>query len=163
MNSEQATEQSSRHKQLDRALTRYQGAPDALVEVLHTAQQQFGYLSRETLSYIAAQMQLPPSHVYGVASYYPFFRLSPPPETEITVCMGTACYVNGAARLERDLHATCCRTGDDEESSAIAVGSARCLGACGNGPVVRINDDMLLRAELRTVQERLRKSDEAEA
>lgn len=161
MNSDHLIEQGSRHKKLDRALTRYQGSPDALVEVLHTAQQQFGYLSKETLSYVAAQMQLPPSHVYGVASYYPFFRLTPPPETEITVCVGTACYVNGSSRLEKTLRGQCCQEHDAGGDPVPVVRSARCLGACGNGPIVKINDHILLRADVTAVDAALSNAEDS--
>ncbi len=160
MNADHNSEQRSRHKQLDRALTRHQGAPDALVEVLHTAQQQFGYLSKEALSYIAAQMQLPPSHVYGVASYYPFFRLTPPPEREVTICAGTACYVNGSSRLEKEIRAHCCATKDPNDTPAADIGTARCLGACGNGPIVRVNNDVLLRANVDDVNAALAQQEE---
>lgn len=113
-NSSTVTETSSltadnqRQRLLEAAMKRHQYRSDALIEVLHTAQELFGYLEPELLLHIAHSLRLPPSHVYGVATFYHFFSLDPKGVHTCTVCMGTACYVKGAAqllsKLEQEAH-----------------------------------------------------------
>jgi bidirectional [NiFe] hydrogenase diaphorase subunit len=97
---EKSTNQTdNRLKFLNAALKKNLYQQDALIEILHTAQELFGYLSKETLEYITKELKLPPSKVYGVATFYNFFSLKPKGEHTCIVCMGTACYVKGAAEL----------------------------------------------------------------
>ena len=84
---------------LDRAITRSQHRQDSLIEILHTAQELFGYLSEDVLLYISRSLKLPASQVYGVATFYNFFSLEPKGKHTCTVCLGTACYVKGAANI----------------------------------------------------------------
>ena len=88
-----------RFKLVDRTLKRFQYQQDALIEVLHTAQEVFGFLEDDLLIYVARQLKLPLSWVYGVATFYHFFSLKPQGEHTCTVCMGTACYVKQAAEI----------------------------------------------------------------
>ena len=144
----QAIDAENKHKQLDRALMRQQGRRGALIEVLHEAQRIFGYLPRDIMGYIAASLHLPPSHVFGVASFYPSFRLHPPAEHTVRVCMGTACYVNGASRVLRSAEKQCARQFDDTADDAISFGvqAVHCLGTCGSGPVMQVDDELYLHA-----------------
>jgi bidirectional [NiFe] hydrogenase diaphorase subunit len=126
-----------RFKLLDAAMKRHQYQPDALIEVLHTAQELFGYLEHDLLLYIAYNLRLPPSRVYGVATFYHFFSFTPKGEHSCIVCMGTACYVKGAATLlatlEQQAHVKAGATTADGKLSLL---TARCLGACGIAPAV---------------------------
>jgi len=153
----QAIEAENKHKQLDRALMRQQGRRGALIEVLHEAQHIFGYLPRDILGYIAASLQLPPSHVFGVASFYPSFRLHPPAGHTITVCMGTACYVNGASRVLRAAEERCHPRAESEQHDRIPfdVHAVHCLGSCGSGPVMQVDDDLYLHTAAETVESAL--------
>jgi bidirectional [NiFe] hydrogenase diaphorase subunit len=85
-----------RFKLLDAALKRHHYQQDALIEVLHTAQELFGYLRTDLLLYLAHGLRLSPSRVYGVATFYHLFTLAPKGEHTCSVCTGTACYVKGA-------------------------------------------------------------------
>jgi hypothetical protein len=97
----QATHPSgdNRFKMLDASLKRHRFAADALIEVLHTAQELFGFLQPDLLLYIAQGLKLPPSRVYGVATFYHFFSFAPQGRHTCVVCTGTACYVKGADAL----------------------------------------------------------------
>ncbi len=88
----------TRFKVLDVTIKRYQYQQDALIEILHKAQELFGYLD-DLLLYIARSLKLPPSRVYGVATFYHLFSLAPQGVHTCTVCTGTACYVKGAAQI----------------------------------------------------------------
>ena len=89
----------NRFKLLDAAMKRHRYAPEALIEILHTAQELFGFLQADLLYTIAQGLKLPPSQVYGVATFYHFFTFRPKGEHTCTVCTGTACYVKGADAL----------------------------------------------------------------
>lgn len=126
-----------RFKLLDAAMKKHQFQPDALLEVLHTAQELFGFLQSDLLIYVARKLKLPPSRVYGVATFYHFFTLTPKGKHNCNVCLGTACYVKGAAAvqgaLEEKLGVKAGKTRADGQAS---VSIARCVGACGLAPVV---------------------------
>ncbi len=146
-----STNSDSRHKLLDRALSKHQGKPDALIEVLHSAQALFGYLPRDILAYIADALALPKSRVFGVASFYPIFSLSPPTPHTLTVCMGPACYVGGASSLLAEAKRACqCRDGDGE--NAAHVRAAHCLGACGRGPLLQVDHQTVVDADIDDVR-----------
>jgi bidirectional [NiFe] hydrogenase diaphorase subunit len=124
-----------RFKMLQATMKRHQYQQHALIEVLHAAQLLFGYLEIDLLWFIARQLKLPPSKVYGVATFYHFFRLKPTGEHTCVVCTGTACYVKGAdaliAAVEKQAHV---KAGETTASGKLSLLTARCLGACGIAP-----------------------------
>jgi bidirectional [NiFe] hydrogenase diaphorase subunit len=133
----EATAPDRRFKLVEATMKRHQYRPDALIEVLHTAEEVFGYLDRDLLLRVARALKLPPSWVYGVATFYHFFSLAPRGKHSCVVCTGTACYVKGAANLlagvERQLGI---RAGQTTPDGKVSLLTARCLGTCGLAPVV---------------------------
>jgi bidirectional [NiFe] hydrogenase diaphorase subunit len=127
----------NRFKILEATMKRHQYQPDALIEVLHKAQELFGYLSNDLLLHIAHSLKLPPSRVYGVATFYHFFALAPQGEHTCVVCLGTACYVAGAATLLAAAeHAAGIQAGATTPDNRLSLMTARCLGACGIAPAI---------------------------
>ena len=127
----------SRLKTLAATMKRHQYQPDALIEVLHTAQELYGYLALDLLVYIAQGLKLPPSRVYGVATFYHFFSLTPKGKHTCVVCMGTACYVKGAATLVKTVEDYAkVRSGETRADGSMSLIQARCIGACGIAPAV---------------------------
>ncbi|MFN8504674.1 bidirectional hydrogenase complex protein HoxE [Kouleothrix sp.] len=125
----------NRFKLLEATMKRLQYQPDALIEVLHKAQELFGYLSDDLLLYVAHSLKLPPSRVYGVATFYHFFSLAPQGQHTCVVCLGTACYVKGAASLLAAVeHAAGIKAGATTADNQLSLITARCLGACGIAP-----------------------------
>jgi len=127
----------NRYKMLDAAMKKHQFKASALLEVLHTAQEIFGYLQNGLLLYIARGLKQPPSRVYGVATFYHCFTFSPKGAHTCVVCLGAACYVKGAgsveSALEKALGITPGRTRADGKAT---LQTARCFGACGLAPAV---------------------------
>jgi bidirectional [NiFe] hydrogenase diaphorase subunit len=125
----------NRLKIIEATMKRHQYQPDALIEVLHKAQELFGFLGPDMLRSVARSLKLPPSRVYGVATFYHFFSLAPQGEHSCVVCLGTACYVKGAATLlaaaERE---SGLKVGATSADNRLSLLSARCLGACGIAP-----------------------------
>ncbi len=124
-------------------MKRHQYQPDALIEVLHKAQELFGYLSNDLLLMIAHSLRLPPSRVYGVATFYHFFSLAPQGQHSCAICLGTACYVKGAAALLASVeHEAGIKAGDTTADNRLSLMTARCLGACGIAPAVVIDGEV---------------------
>lgn len=136
-----------RFKLVDRTLKRFQYQQDALIEVLHTAQEAFGFLEDDLLIYVAHQLKLPLSWVYGVATFYHFFSLKPQGEHNCIVCMGTACYVKQAAEILAQLQAAYgIEPGQTTPDNQLSLGAARCLGSCGLAPVLVVDGEVHGRA-----------------
>ncbi len=128
---------------IDKALKKCQFQQDALIEVLHTAQETFGHLDEEILDYVSLQLKLPPSWVYGVATFYNFFTLDPQGEHVCVVCLGTACYVKGAGeivtRLEEEFSI---KAGATTEDGNLSLLTARCLGNCSLAPMLTLDGEV---------------------
>jgi bidirectional [NiFe] hydrogenase diaphorase subunit len=125
-------------------LKRLQYQQDALIEVLHTAQEAFGYLSEDLLIYAAHQLKLPLSWVYGVATFYHFFSLKPLGEHSCIVCLGTACYVKQAGEIVSRLQAEFgVEAGQTTPDGKLSLSTARCLGSCGLAPVLVLDGSVL--------------------
>ena len=122
------------------------GGPDALIEVLHQVQELHGYLPRTALDAVARQLRLPLSRVQGVASFYHLFHLEPPTPHTCAVCLGTACYVHGAADLARQLESRLAvRLDDPAGDGTWSLQQVSCLGACGQAPVLEVDGAMVIR------------------
>ncbi len=133
-----------RRKLVDRALKRFQYQPDALIEVLHTAQEAYGHLSEEILHYVADHLGLPESQVIGVATFYHFFSLRPKGEHACIVCTGTACYVKGAGEIVKLLSEEFdVAPGQTTADGKLSLGTARCLGNCSLAPMLTLENQVL--------------------
>lgn len=127
----------NRFKILESTMKKHQYQKDALIEVLHHAQQLWGFLEDDLLLYIARKLKVPPSRVYGVATFYHFFSLKPQGRHTCVVCLGTACYVKGGNRLLEAVETVAgIKPGETTEDNQVSLMSARCLGACGIAPVI---------------------------
>ncbi len=112
-----------------------------LIAVLHRAQQIFGYLPQHVMDEIALAMDIPTAHIWGVATFYHYFNLTPPGKHVISVCLGTACYIKGAGQiLDAIKEHLRIEIGDVTADGLFSLQGARCLGACGQAPVVMIDE-----------------------
>ena len=127
-------------KLLDQVLAECKGRPGTLIPVLQKAQDIYGYLPVEVMDHIAEQLGVKPAKVYGVATFYAQFRLTPIGKYEILLCQGTACHVNGADRIETALcDELKIRPGETTEDGLFTLNNAACLGCCSLAPVMMIN------------------------
>lgn len=126
-----------RWKLIDSTMRRHGNRRNALIETLHTVQETFGYLDEQALDYVSRSLRVPPSAVYGVATFYHFFNLKPKGEHSCVICTGTACYIKGAGdildAIEENFGVKAGETSDDGQLSVL---TARCLGACSLAPAV---------------------------
>jgi bidirectional [NiFe] hydrogenase diaphorase subunit len=147
-----------RFKILEVHMKKHQFRHDALIEVLHKAQELFGYLEDDLLLFVSYKLKLPPSRVYGVATFYHFFNLKPQGEHTCVVCMGTACYVKGAAAVIAAVqeHAKI-KPGETTPDNRVSLLTARCIGACGIAPAVVYDGTVTPRATPESAVEQIKK------
>ena len=130
-------------QQLNAVIAKYKGDKSRIMAVMQEAQGIYGYLPIEVQSKIAEGMDVPLEKVYGVATFYAQFSLSPKGENHIAVCLGTACYVKGSGVIY-DKFQELLGIGGDECSAdrKFSLTASRCIGACGLAPVLTVNEDV---------------------
>lgn len=129
--------------ELTHFIERWKDKPGNLIMVLHRVQEHFGYIPRKSAFEVADLLDVPIAKIYGVITFYHLFKLQKPGRHQISVCMGTACYLLEAEdlllELERRLGIGVNSTTDDGEFSIEAV---RCIGCCGLAPVMTIDGEV---------------------
>jgi len=152
-------------------LWKYDGQAGALIPLLQSAQDTYGYISEKAIDYISHVTGIPAAEIYGVVTFYAQFRTKPLGKYVIKVCNGTACHVNGAKgigdTITDELNLDYDETSDDGNFSMLSVA---CIGCCSLAPVIVINDETYgrltpakLRKILRTYKHRAKQQAKAEA
>ncbi|MDD4414392.1 MAG: NAD(P)H-dependent oxidoreductase subunit E [Oscillospiraceae bacterium] len=121
----------------------YKDDPSRLMTVMQEAQEIYGYMPYEVQQIIADGMDIPLEKVYGVSTFYSQFALSPKGVYNISVCLGTACYVKGSGDIFNKISEKL-GIGADEctQDGKFSLTACRCIGACGLAPVMTVNDDV---------------------
>lgn len=115
----------------------------SLMSVMQEAQEIYGYLPLEVQQMIAEGMGVSVEEVYGIATFYAQFALSPKGKYQISVCLGTACYVKGAQKLiDRLIEVLGIQPGECTADGKFSLEACRCIGACGLAPVLTVNEDV---------------------
>ncbi|MCA1960966.1 MAG: NADH-quinone oxidoreductase subunit NuoE [Desulfomonile sp.] len=129
-------------RKLDEIIDRYHGKPGYLIPALKDAQELFGYLPQEVQSRVAKGLNISPSHVYGVVTFYSFFTIAPRGRHTIRLCLGTACYVKGSREmLDNIVRDIGLNVGETSQDGRFTLEAVRCLGACGLAPVMMVGND----------------------
>ena len=147
----------TRRSMLEKVLKEQNFQESALLEILHKAQEIYGYLSKDLLMDISQSLNLPPSHVFGVATFYSLFKLTEPGEHIVTGCLGTACYVKGVEEImqavEREFKL---KRGETTPDRKLSVFVTRCIGACAMAPNMVVDDEVIGKATKELVVEKMR-------
>ncbi len=139
---------------LDCIIEKYKGKAGGLIPVLEEAQVCLEYLPLPVQKRIAAGLNLPLSRVYGVVTFYSFFTMTPRGKHTVRVCLGTACYVRGGKALTETLQKQFgIKEGETTPDRMFTLESVRCLGACGLGPVIVVDEDVHGRVKPAKVKE----------
>ena len=129
------------YKQLDALIESNITLPGPLIQILHGAQEIFGYLPLDVLNYVAEKLEKPSSEVYGVATFYHLFHLKPKGKYQFKVCLGTACYIRGGKLIVDIIKEKLgIELGEVTEDMMFSMEAVRCIGACGLAPVMMVND-----------------------
>lgn len=138
--------------------SKFNGEKGELIPVLQAVQDEFGYLPNDTMAKIAKFTGASESNVFGVASFYAQFRLTPTGKNKINVCRGTACHVRGAPQIleevERHLGI---KEGESTPDLEYSLETVACIGCCALAPVITINDEVYGKLNLKDVSKILPK------
>lgn len=141
--SEQMTEELELTDGLLAFVEEWKDKPGNLIMILHKTQEEYGYIPRTIAKELAKLIDVPLAKIYGVITFYHFFKLTKPGKNKVSVCMGTACYLKGGQglidELENVLGVGLNTVTDDGLFSVEAV---RCVGCCGLAPVVTVNNEV---------------------
>lgn len=130
-------------QELKRVIAGLKGTNGALMPVMQQAQEIYGYLPREVQTIISDEMGIPLEKIYGVATFYSQFALQPKGKYQISVCLGTACYVKGSGDIFNKLEELLgISNGECTADGKFSLDSCRCVGACGLAPVLLVNEDV---------------------
>jgi NADH:ubiquinone oxidoreductase subunit E len=141
-------------KQVEQVVDSYAGIPGGLIPALHEVQKILGYLPRWSQEKISDALGIPLSEVNSVVSFYSLFSEKPKGKYCIGVCKGTACYVRGSENIIKKLEEVLgIEAGDTTEDGKFSIEILRCLGSCGLGPVMTVNDRVFTRVKADKVKE----------
>ena len=151
------SDRDNRRLLLEKVLKEHNYQESALLEILHRAQEIYGYLDKDLLMDIAGSLNIPPSHVYGVTTFYSFFKLRKPGEHIVTSCLGTACYVKEVEQImeaiEKEFNL---KRGGSTPDGKLSLIVTRCIGACAMAPNVVVDDEVIGKATKEIVIEKIK-------
>ena len=138
-----APSDDKRWRIVETRMRRLGNRPDGLIEALHSVQETFGYLDDDALRYISASLRVPPSKVFGVATFYHHFTMKPQGEHACVICTGTACYINGAGEILKTVESRLgIKPGQTTSDGELSLLTARCLGACSLAPAAIVDGEV---------------------
>ena len=147
----------NRRLMLEKTLKEHKHQESALLEILNKAQEIYGYLDKDLLMDIAGSLNIPPSHVFGVATFYSLFKMRKPGEHVVTGCLGTACYVKEVEDImqavEREYQV---KRGGSTADGKLSLFMTRCIGACAMAPNIVVDDEVIGKATKEIVLERIK-------
>jgi NADH-quinone oxidoreductase subunit E len=127
-------------ERLDKIFSRFKGVKDELIPIMEAAQDEIGYLPKEVMCEISKFLKIPESNVYGVATFYALFRLSPRGKKMVSVCRGTACHVRGGARILQEVEKCLgIKPGETTTDFEYSLETISCFGSCALSPVMVVN------------------------
>lgn len=124
-------------------ITEWKSKPGNLIMILHRVQEEFGYISRDSADTVALMLDIPLATIYGVLSFYHFFKLTKPGEHNIQVCLGTACYLKGGEGLVDEIkNLLGLELGGVTPDGKYSLEGVRCVGCCGLAPVMTVGGEV---------------------
>ncbi len=117
--------------------------PGNLIMVLHKVQEEFGYIPRAAADKVAGMLEVPLAKIYGVITFYHFFKLEKPGKYNIQVCLGTACYLKGGSNLVDELQGLLgISINEVTKDGKFSIEGVRCVGCCGLAPVLVVGEEV---------------------
>lgn len=146
-----------RWKLVDATMRKHGYAGSALIETLHSIQETFGSIDIDALAYVAGSLNIPPSKVYGVATFYNLFNMQPVGKHVLSLCTGTACYVKGSGEIVSFMKEEFgLEPGQTTSDGNLTFMIARCMGACGLSPVMILDGKVVGKLSPTEMKNRIR-------
>jgi NADH-quinone oxidoreductase subunit E len=141
-------------KDFDAVIRKYPASREHLISILQEVQDEYGYLSRESIDRISRYLRLPSSKIFGVATFYNQFKLNAPGRIQIAICRGTACHVKGSLDLLDTLKRLLgIEVGQTSKDGLFSLETVACLGCCSIAPVLMANGVFFGRLDKKSVEE----------
>ena len=129
-------------KKLEQLKKQYPTTKSLTLPVLWIAQEQFGWISPETMKYVAELLNLPVSHIYGVVTFYTMFNTKPVGKYHLQICTNISCQLLGAEKLtDHVCNKLNVKLGETTPDKQFTLTEVECLGSCGTAPMMQVNDD----------------------
>ena len=139
---------------VDELVLKHGNRKEEIIQILRHVQEHFNYIPRKVQIRLSQLLDITLSEIYSIVTFYTFFSLKPKGKYQISCCKGTACYVRGADRvIEKLSEYLKIKPGDTTDDGLFSIDILRCLGACGLGPVIMINDDIYARIKPENISE----------
>lgn len=130
-------------EKMEQILSKYTKDKSNLIQILNEVQEGYGYISKSSQLAISEYLNMPMAEIYGVITFYSRFTLKPKGKYNISVCLGTACYVKGSEKvLDRLKEKLGIDVGQTTPDGKFSIEATRCIGACGLAPVFTVNDEV---------------------
>ena len=141
-------------KETKEILSKFKKSKDYLIMILEEVQSKFGYIPQVSQMEISEYLDIPVAEIYGVVTFYSRFTTKPKGKYNVSVCLGTACFVKGSkAILERAKQKIGLEEGETSKDGKFSLDSTRCVGACGLAPVFTINNEVYGKATVKKLDE----------
>jgi len=130
-------------RELDDFIQEWKSRPGNLIMILHKVQEELGFIPREAALELSKRLDVPLAKIYGVVTFYHIFKLTKPGKHQVSVCMGTACYLRGGEDLLGELETILgIGPGAVTPDGEFSIESVRCLGCCGLAPVLSVDGEV---------------------
>jgi NADH-quinone oxidoreductase subunit E len=130
-------------KELTAFIDEWKEKPGSLIMMLHRIQEEFSYIPREAAEKLSRSIGIPLAKIYGVITFYHYFKTTKPGKFRLAICLGTACYLNGAQDLIDEARSILNIKGEEvTDDGLFSIDEVRCLGCCGLAPVLMVGDEV---------------------
>jgi NADH-quinone oxidoreductase subunit E len=130
-------------KELVGFIEEWKKKPGSLIMMLHRIQEEYGFISRESAETLARMIDVPMAKIYGVVTFYHYFKTTKPGKNRIAICMGTACYLKGGQTMIEECESILnVKEGEVTDDGLFSIDSVRCLGCCGLAPVMMVGNEV---------------------
>ncbi|MDX9957024.1 MAG: NAD(P)H-dependent oxidoreductase subunit E [Clostridia bacterium] len=130
-------------KELQSFIQEWKGKPGNLIMILHRIQHEFTYIPREAAERLARELAIPLAKIYGVMTFYHYFKTTKPGKHRLSICMGTACYLKGGQQLIEEAESILGIKGSEVTPDGMfSIDAVRCVGCCGLAPVLMVGDEV---------------------
>ena len=135
-------------------IKKYPQEKDQLIAILNDIQEKYGYIPKQAQKVISEELSIPMAEIYGVITFYSRFTLTPKGKYNISICLGTACYVKGSQKLlDRAKERLKIEAGEVTPDGKFSIDEVRCVGACGLAPVFMVNEEVYGNATVKLFDE----------
>ena len=139
---------------IEKLFSEYKPIKDNLIQILNEVQEHYGYIPMWVQKELSEFLSIPMAEIYGVVTFYSRFSLKPKGKYNISVCMGTACFVKGSQKImDRLLERLKIKQGETTEDGKFSIEETRCVGACGLAPVFTVNGEVYGKATVQKLDQ----------